>query len=195
VTNRGAPGVRAREQLDLAILFPEMERIGDRRLRDIVRTVWEELWSGSAFVALIDVPVATNIPYPQVRHCQGVLRSALALADALESVHEVKFDRDVLIAGALLMDVSKLVEIRPDPAGGYSETEVGRALPHAFFTAQKALALGVPLAVVHIITTHSPLSGKPPMTPEAQLLSWLDQLDIGAFGSTIWTRQVMHHLA
>ena len=179
--------------LDVEGLFPEIRQIGDTRLREAIVIIWQEFWQLSDFTELEAVPVSTKIDYPQIRHCQGILKAALAVAPVWEQVHGARFDRDVLIAGALLMDVSKLVEARPGKASKVEQTEIGKALPHAFYAAHRALALGVPLAVVHIITSHSPNGGKAPATPECHLLDWIDQADISAFGHHIWARKVHHY--
>ena len=108
-----------------------------------------------------------------------------------EELYQCAIDRDVLIAGALLMDVSKLVETRPGKDGP-ERTEIGTSLPHAIYSAHLALQLGVPLSVVHIITAHSPNGGKAPVTLECQILDWIDQADISAAGFQIWSRRVDH---
>lgn len=181
-----------KEQLNTAALFPEIGEIADEALRQAVDGIWRRLWSESAWERLDDVPVSLKIPYPQRKHTEGVLRVALAAAPIWESIHGCPIDRDVLIAGALLMDVSKLVETSPGPDGPM-RTEIGTHLPHATYTAHLALEFGVPLAVVHIITTHSPNGGKPPATLECQILDWLDQADISAAGHQIWSRRVDHY--
>jgi hypothetical protein len=182
-----------KDRLDFKEMFPEANQITDENLRSAVETIWMEFWDKCEFERLEDVPVASNIIYPQVKHCQGIARAALAVAEVWESVHDVRFDRNVLIAGALLMDVSKFVEIRPGPNGTCIPTEIGASIPHAWYAAHRALELGVPLPIIHIITTHSPNSGKAPASPECQLLDWIDQADITAFGHTIWSRKVVHY--
>lgn len=182
-----------KEELDLAVLFPELQLIVDADLRAAVAAVWNELWAQSSYDRLEDVPTSTKIPYPQVKHCQGIAKGALALAEVWEGVHGVVVDRDVLIAGALLMDVSKLVETEPGPEGRPVPTAIGRALPHAVYGAHVALGFGVPLAVVHIMTAHSPNGGKSPASLEAHLLDWVDQADISGFGHDIWARRVVHY--
>ena len=183
----------AKEILDLDGLFPELGQIADPSLRRAVVEIWDELWAMSEYERLLDVPVSVKIDYPQVRHAQGVVAAAVAVADVWERVHGVELDRDVLIAGALLIDVSKLVETRRGPDGKATYTELGRALPHATYAAHAALNRGVRLDIVHCILSHSPNGGKAPHTVEAQILDWLDQADISAFGFDIWTRKVMHY--
>lgn len=181
-----------KQELDLAALFPELALIGDEGLRRAVVAVWEELWAASAYERLEEVPTSTKISYPQVKHCQGIVKGALALAAVWEEVHGTTLDRDVLVAAALLMDVSKLVETEPGPDGRPVASEVGRALPHAVYGAHVALAHGVPLAVAHVMTAHSPNGGKSPGSLEAHLLDWVDQADISGFGFDIWSRRVLH---
>jgi hypothetical protein len=182
----------SKQRLDLGALFPELMEISDPTLRQSVAEIWDELWTMSAYERLEDVRVSLKIDYEQLKHTQGVLRAALACADVWSEVHGVLLDRDTLIAGALLMDASKLVETEPDPRGGHRASSIGTNLPHATYVAHLALARGVPLDVVHVITCHSPNGGKAPRTLEARLLDWLDQADISAFGFEIWTRKVHH---
>lgn len=182
----------AKPPLDVRSLFPEIELLSDPALAVAVVEIWQELWQRSDYQNIEDVPVSTSIDYPQVRHAQAVVRGALALADAWEPLHGIRLDRDVLIAGALLIDVSKLVESTREGTGAPRHTDLGRLLPHATYAAHLALNRGVRLEVVHCILSHSPNGGKAPRTPEAQLLDWLDQADISAFGFDIWKRKVVH---
>lgn len=178
--------------LDVLALFPEIRQLSDPHLADAVVDIWQELWQRSDYRNIEDVPVSTSIDYPQIKHAQAVVRGALALADVWEPLHGIRFDRDVLIAGALLIDVSKLVESTRDGPSPARHTELGRLLPHATYAAHLALAKGVRLEIVHCVLSHSPNGGKPPRTVEAQMLDWLDQADISAFGFDIWSRKVVH---
>jgi hypothetical protein len=180
-----------KKPLDLEALFPELSAIEDRTLHAAVQSIWQELWQMSAYERLEDVPVSLKINYPQIRHSQAIVSVALAAAAVWKNVHDTVVNDDYLVAGALLMDVSKLVETEPSPDGPRA-SQVGKHLPHALYAAHLALAHSVPLSVVHIISCHSPNGGKQPMTIEAQLLDWIDQADISAFGFEIWARKVQH---
>ncbi len=184
----------AKQELDgrvLRELFPELDLIGDEGLRAGVEQIYLELWELSDYERVEDVPVMQKAPYPQLKHTQAVLKIALAAAEVAEQVHGTTVDRDVLIAGALLMDVSKFVEYRPG-AAGHERTELGALLPHGTATANIALRLGLPLEVSHIVLAHSPNGGKAPATVEAHILDWLDQLDLDTFGAHLWARKVIH---
>ncbi|MCU1490350.1 MAG: hypothetical protein JWM85_1755 [Acidimicrobiaceae bacterium] len=182
-----------KEPIDVRAMFPEIERISDPALAEAVVAVWERLWAESPYESYDDVRVSTSIDYPQLKHCRATLLGALALADVWEQVHGAVLDRDVVIAAALLMDASKMVESQPDPAKGVMHSELGRALPHAVYAAHLALGAGISLAVVHVILSHSPNGGKAPNTLEAELLHWVDQADIAGFGFDIWRRKVVHY--
>jgi hypothetical protein len=183
----------AKDELHLIELFPELDLIQDSALRHAVEQTWIQLWEQSTYEHLNDVPTSTKIPYPQILHCQGIVKGALALASVWQEVHGTVLDQDVLIAAAMLMDVSKLVETVRDADGTIRASEIGQTFPHAVYGAHIALNLGVPLPVVHVMVAHSPNGGKSPGTPEAHLLDWVDQADISGFGFTIWTRRVLHY--
>lgn len=180
-----------KEALEVRSLFPELGQISDQALQETVVAIWEQLWSECAWERLDDVPVSLKIPYPQRKHTQGVLRVALAASPIWEALYDHRINRDVLVAGALLMDVSKLVEYQPGD-GGPTRTSIGKHLPHAMYTAHLALARGAPMEVIHIITAHSPNGGKAPATVECRILDWIDQADISAAGFEIWNRRVNH---
>jgi hypothetical protein len=182
----------SRSPLALETHFPELAAISDERLRLSVAAIWQHLWEMSEFEELEDVPVSGKIDYPQLRHCQAILRSALVVAPVLEATSGIQLNRDVLIAGALLMDASKLVEQRPGVGGAAEFTDIGRLLPHATYVAHLALAHQVHLDVVHIITSHSPYSSNAPATPEARLLEILDRMDITVLGLSSWGRSMVH---
>jgi hypothetical protein len=182
-----------KEPLDLLAHFPELDLIKDAELRAAVQATWQQLWQESGYEQIEDVPTSVKIPYSQLRHCQGIVKGALALAAVWEQVHGAVLDHDVLIAGALLMDASKLVETELAGDGTFRATQIGRSLPHSVYGAHVAMNHGVPLPVLHILTAHSPNGGKSPATIEAHLLDWVDQADISGFGYDIWTRRVLHY--
>lgn len=179
------------EPAELRHHFPEIDLIADPALRRGVEEIWAELWRQSEYARLEDVPVSLTVPYSQLKHTQAVVRMSLAVADITRAVHGTVVDRDVLVAAALLMDASKLVEYRPG-SDGNERTIIGSRLPHGTSTASLALARGLPVDVVHVVLAHSPNGGKSPATVEAHILDWLDQLDLNAFGADLWSRQVVH---
>jgi hypothetical protein len=175
--------------LQLSTCFPELDLIGDQRLRAGVEAVWEELWQASAWGSLDDLPTSPEIPYPHVPHNRSVIRMALAVADAFEAFHGVTVDRDLLLAGGLLQDASKLVEYALEE-GRVVLTELGRTYPHSFWAAHLALKHGLPSGVCHIILTHTPQGSQFPASLEGKILYYLDQLDVIAIHKDRWRKEL-----
>lgn len=173
-------------------LFPQYALIKDEMLQAAIIEIWDELWTQSGYSDLLDVPVSLKVAYPQLKHTQAVAEMAVAVAAIVSNVHGTVIDLDTLIAGALLMDVSKFTEYRPGIEAVNERTPIGILLPHGMVSASLSLEKRLPLEVIHIILAHSPNGGKAPVTVEAQILDWLDQLDLNALGANLWTRRVVH---
>ncbi|MCP5149588.1 MAG: hypothetical protein H6983_22505 [Ectothiorhodospiraceae bacterium] len=176
--------------LDLTSLFPAIEQIADRRLREQVEQVWQALWAQSEWTDIEAVPTSGSIPYPTVPHNRCILDIALAIADAFEHHHRVRVDRDVLIAAAILQDASKVVEYRPGEDGKVERTELGRCYPHAYWAAHLANQHGIRDDVVHIIITHTPQASRFPDSIEGKILYYVDQLDVIAIHGDDWKKSL-----
>ena len=68
--------------------------------------------------------------------------------------NEIKVDMDVLISGAILIDVGKLLEYEIVD-GKISTSNYGQLVRHPFSGVAIAARLGLPPEVQHIIGTHS----------------------------------------
>ena len=68
---------------------------------------------------------------------------------------ELPVDMDVLIAGAILADVGKLLEYVLDENGKAVQGTYGKYLRHPFSGVSLAESCGVPAEVCHIIATHA----------------------------------------
>uniref|UniRef100_UPI001F5852B5 3'-5' exoribonuclease YhaM family protein n=1 Tax=Anaeromyxobacter terrae TaxID=2925406 RepID=UPI001F5852B5 len=117
-----------------------------------------------------------------LEHTVSSLKLAHRIAD-----HYPQVDRDLLVAGAFFHDLGKIRELQGDRNAEY--TDEGRLVGHLVMTAQwvhdKARRAGVPRDlehhVVHMILAHHGRleygSPKPPMTLEALLTHYIDELD------------------
>lgn len=116
-------------------------------------------------------------------HILSVMKLAHRIAD-----HYPMVDRDLLVAGALLHDISKVKELSYER--GFEYTDEGRLVGHLVMTAQKirekanAIAGFPPLLeqhITHIVLAHHGQleygSPKVPMTLEALLVHLIDTLD------------------
>ncbi len=155
--------------------FPIVSKIEDASLRDTVIQCWVRIWEESTWKDLKDCPFTP--PFPDISivdHVNCVGEMVLALADILEKNNrELKLDRDYLITGVLLHDLSKPVEIELGPEG-CTWGKMLKLMPHATYGAMVAMAQGLPPRVANIILSHSLWTGASPASPEAVLLHYLD---------------------
>lgn len=93
-----------------------------------------------------------------IEHTLAVTRGALGLARAQQSSYgtmpyEINYDR--LIAGGLLHDVGKLLEIESDGIGGYRTSRNGMCTRHPISGAALAARVGIGAEIQNIIACHS----------------------------------------
>lgn len=180
-----------RRDLIVEKVFPEVESIQDVSLRRGVVTVWQQLWEESEWEDINDMPTSLDIPACHVPHNRAVIAIALAIANSFERFHDVKVNTDILLAGALLQDASKVVETRPGPDGAAEKTQRGEQFPHAFLGAQLAMQQGLPDVVCDIILNHTPQSARFPQSTEGRILFYADQVDLLAIKADTWHKVLM----
>ncbi len=117
-----------------------------------------------------------------LEHTVATIKLAHRLADQYPQV-----DRDLLVAGAFFHDIGKVRELAGDRNAEY--TDEGKLVGHLVMTAQwihdKARRIGVPRELehhlVHLVLAHHGKqeygSPKVPMTLEALLVHYLDEID------------------
>jgi hypothetical protein len=81
---------------------------------------------------------------------------------------------DVLVAGAMLADVGKLLEYVLDDEGQAIQGTYGKYLRHPFSGVSLAEECGVPPAVCHIIATHAGEGNMVKRTTEAYVVHHAD---------------------
>ena len=167
-----------REQL-LKIL-PEIEWIGDAELREQVIATWIDGlerggWSPDD-VARMPFTLAKKVSASFAQHVRSVTRICAAVSDTFDEIYngvDLKLDRDILIAGALLHDVGKLVEME-EVDGAFRKSADGKLVRHAFSGVALADAHGIPAAVQHIIGTHSKEGDPFKRIPESVICHFAD---------------------
>lgn len=142
-------------------LLPEINLIQDDSLRQKTIDVWLEAirQSGWSYNDLEKIPFTLLIPETKINlidHVRAVTQCALRLAEVMINFYpeEVKINRDILLAGALLHDVGKLLEISFQE-GKFVKTRSGELLRHPFSGAALAARFDLPLEIIHIIAGHS----------------------------------------
>jgi putative nucleotidyltransferase with HDIG domain len=87
---------------------------------------------------------------------------------------ELPVNMDVLVAGAILADVGKLLEYVLDENGNAVQGSYGKYLRHPFSGVSLAEACGVPPEVCHIIATHAGEGDMVKRSTEAYLVHHAD---------------------
>ncbi|PLX10038.1 MAG: phosphohydrolase [Marinilabiliales bacterium] len=163
-------------------LWPELEWIKDEDLREKTAKTWEIALERS----VLTVKDLNTIPFtllcgPDLKvtfmdHKRSVVHIAKEAGDIVnKSYHgELPVDMDVLIAGAILADVGKLLEYVMDESGKAIQGTYGKYLRHPFSGVSLAEECDVPAEVCHIIATHAGEGNMVKRTTEAYLVHHAD---------------------
>ncbi len=165
---------------DVERLWPELEWIADRDLRDKVTKTWETALSRSPLTAsdLDEIPFTLLIKDCKVSfmaHKRAVVHIARGAAESMRQFFGLllPIDMDVVVAGAILADVGKLLEY--EPAGGKARQSArGKALRHPFTGVGLAMECGVPDPVCHVIAAHAGEGNLVQRTTEAWIVHHAD---------------------
>lgn len=184
-----------RSRFDTAEMFTKLmelanEAISSAPLRRLVETIYE-----AHREALLTLPAATRHHHAFVggflEHVLNVTRNCVFFADRYaEQYPEMSppLDKSLVVAGGMLHDIGKLRELDQNAEGAAYSTEgqlVGHVLLGRDIVRDHAHEAGVEgetlLRLEHIIISHQRLpewgSPKPPMTPEALLVHYADDVD------------------
>ena len=144
-------------------LWPELEWIQDEDLREKTAKTWEMALERSVMTPedLNKIPF-TLLCGPDLKvsfmdHKRAVVHIARDSGNKMNEFFkdELPVDMDVLIAGAILADVGKLLEYVKDELGNSLQGTYGKYLRHPFSGVSLAEECGVPMEVCHIIATHA----------------------------------------
>jgi putative nucleotidyltransferase with HDIG domain len=143
-------------------LWPEIEWIKNKKLREQVTKTWEIALARSPLTVddLNAIPFTLLIPdcpTTFMDHKRCVVHIACHGAEAMRQFmgYSLKIDMDIVIAGAILADVGKLLEYELGPDGKSRQSAAGEALRHPFTGVALALECGVPAEVCHVIAAHA----------------------------------------
>jgi hypothetical protein len=168
-------------------IWPEIQWIQDESLREKVLQTWILALERSTLTAgdLDTIPftlLAKDCNVSFLAHKRSVVHIAVAAARAMLSFYgnELPIDLDILTAGAILIDVGKLLEY--DIQGG--ETVVGpmgKYLRHPFSGVGLAMECGLPAEVLHIIATHAKEGSLGKRSVEATIVHHADFMSFEPF--------------
>jgi len=178
---------------DVLKLWPELEWIENPMLREQTAKTWELALQRSVLTPedLNTIPF-TLLCGPDLKvsfmdHKRAVVHiakeSGLKMNDFFKE--ELPVDMDVLIAGAILADVGKLLEYELDEHGKSFQGKYGQYLRHPFSGVSIAEECGVPAAVCHIIATHAGEGDMVKRTTEAYVVHHADFMTFLPFKSRL----------
>jgi len=188
-------GLRPQSRFDTAEMFDALlaivrEKIGDGPLCELV----EAILTGNR-EAIMSCPAARHHHHAfaggLLEHTLSVTRSCVFLAEKYAEYYDgmaPPLDVGLVVAGAALHDVGKIRELQQQPEGT-AYTAEGSMIGHLLMgrdMAREAAAAGdidaeTLLRLEHLIISHQRLpewgSPTPPMTPEALIVHYADDLD------------------
>lgn len=163
-------------------LWPEIDWIQDSDLKEKTAKVWELALKRSVLTEddLQRIPF-TLLCGPDLKvtfmdHKRSVVHIARDAGNTVNSMYhgELTVNMDVLIAGAILADVGKLLEYELDEKGKAVQGNYGKYLRHPFSGVSLAEECGIPAPVCHIIATHAGEGNMVKRTTEAYLVHHAD---------------------
>jgi putative nucleotidyltransferase with HDIG domain len=159
-------------------LFLELlNEITDTALREKVVSVFHRAMNLGKWDAIEDIPftlLIENCPITFVTHTRLVTQMALKIGELVEQTTLKKINKEVLIAGALLHDVGKLVEYSRSKEGKFVESRLGKLFRHPAIGMHLCLSEELPYEIAHICFAHSTEGDKLKRTPEAWIVHHCD---------------------
>jgi len=161
-------------------LWPELQWIQDKDLREKVARTWERAFELSPLKPkdLDEIPftlLVPNCPVTFMEHKRCVVHIARKSAEAMREFlgRSLPIDLDTVIAGAILADVGKLLEYERD-GGKARQSRRGELLRHPFTGVALAMECGVPDTVCHIIAAHAAEGDQVKRSVEATIVHHAD---------------------
>ena len=160
----------------------ELSWIEDDSLREATERTWELALERSVLKAedLNRIPftllVGPDLKVTFMDHKRSVVHIARDAGRKINEMYhgELTVDMDVLIAGAILADVGKLLEYELDKEGNAVQGNYGKYVRHPFSGVSIAEQCNVPAEVCHIIAAHAGEGNMVKRTTEAYVVHHAD---------------------
>ncbi len=160
----------------------ELNWIKNSELREKTTKVWELALERSALTADdLNIIPFTLLCGPDLKvtfmdHKRSVVHIAKNAGEKINSMYhgELTANMDVLISGAILCDVGKLLEYIKDENGKAIQGTYGKYLRHPFSGVSIAEECNIPADVCHIIATHAGEGNMVKRTTEAYIVHHAD---------------------
>jgi putative nucleotidyltransferase with HDIG domain len=174
-------------------LWPELDWIKDQSLREKTAKTWEIALERSVFKAedLEQIPFTllcgSDMKVSFMEHKRCVVHIAKASGEKMNEFfgEELPVNMDILISGAILADVGKLLEYELDENGKSVQGKYGQYIRHPFSGVSLAEECDVPPEVCHIIAAHAHEGDLVKRTTEAYIVHHADFMTFLPFKSRL----------
>ncbi len=168
--------------MNIKELWPELDWIQDKDLREKTAKVWELALERSVLSAEdLNVIQFTLLCGPDLKvtfmdHKRAVVHIARESGILMTKFfkNDLPVNMDILISGAILADVGKLLEYVLEKNGKAIQGTYGKLLRHPFSGVAIAEECGIPAEVCHIIATHAGEGDMVKRTTEAYIVHHAD---------------------
>jgi len=139
----------------------ELDWIKDEEIKNATAKTWELALERSVLTGddLNTIPFTLLVPVNVsfMAHKRSVAHIAKDSGNQINKFYgnDLPVNMDVLISGAILADVGKLLEYVKDENGKAVQGNYGKYLRHPFSGVSLAESCGVPAEICHIIATHA----------------------------------------
>jgi putative nucleotidyltransferase with HDIG domain len=170
-------------------LWPELAWIKDPALREKTAGTWEIALERSVLKPedLEKIPFTLlcgpDLKVSFMTHKRCVVHVAKESGEKMNQFFgdDLKVNMDVLISGAILADVGKLLEYELDKDGNAVQSKYGQYLRHPFSGVSLAEESDVPPEVCHIIAAHAHEGDHVKRTTEAYIVHHADFMTFEPF--------------
>lgn len=163
-------------------VFPEVGELNDQDLRDGVLIAWTRAMQENGVNDLYAVPWFPPLQEELdlhdeylVPHVREVTQCAMEIARIIARDQETILNIDLLIAGGLIHDISKLYEYH-----GETETKLGNLFGHPYTGVYVTITSDLPVELGHIVLSHTDLTNVEPALLEAEIVKRADEVSFAA---------------
>jgi len=137
--------------MDLEETFPLIKEIKSEEIKNKVKKCYEIAMERGKWENLEEIPFTLLLSdaYSYVKHVNNVAKMAYEIGKVRQDVNI-----DVLLAGALLHDIGKLLEYEKRD-GKVVKSEFGKYVRHPISGAFLAMEVGLDDKIVNVISAHS----------------------------------------
>jgi putative nucleotidyltransferase with HDIG domain len=175
-------------------LWPELKWIKEEQLQYKTAQTWQLAIDRSVLTPkeLYKIPftllAGPDLKVSFIAHKRAVVH--IAYESGLKMIEffkdELPVNMDVLIAGAILADVGKLLEYELDDKGNAVQSQYGKYIRHPFSGVSLAEECDIPPEVCHIIATHAGEGDMVKRTTEAYIVHHADFMTFLPFKSRLF---------